>query len=442
MLSTLLPGIREVRAPLAAGTLWALAAWILWEPLVPSAADAKQAAGVAHSLYRLHEVVPPLALGAAAGFLVYLLGSLSIALLSDSLRALFRVSISRSRENFNALTPAALSALYRVARETRQDIEASLAPIGASLPEFLNDALELPFVETRQSPLGRFIRKLWSSLEGVQSYRRRRQRTIIMRHAPAPPPEAATEPQLVDLAVRDLDTVTTARLLGKDQQLYSAIDRRRAELEFRLAVIPPLTALFAAISFRAPSSVANTLLFPLALAAMFGLFWDALRHQREAHGLLIAAAADGRVRFPTLERLLTNARSLTEMTSQQTAWLVERQLDRAIVILGKLDSFPSSALAASEAVARTERLVQPLVVKLEEPLRVAASRSLATLRDAAGLWSNGVNGRLDYPWTETGAKALGAARKALDDYRNCLRALGAPTAPDSVAVHRHETAGD
>jgi hypothetical protein len=40
VLTSLLPGLRELRAPLSAGVLWLLAIWFLAEPSVPDAEDA------------------------------------------------------------------------------------------------------------------------------------------------------------------------------------------------------------------------------------------------------------------------------------------------------------------------------------------------------------------------------------------------------------------
>jgi hypothetical protein len=136
MLSNLLPGLRELRAPFAAGVLWLLAIWVRWEPLLPTPEDAKKTPGIANSFYRLHELVPDVALGATAGFFVYLLGSLSVALLSDPLRALFRVSLSGDDRRLNPLTPSTVDALHRLARRTRVEIETFVAPLGINAAAF------------------------------------------------------------------------------------------------------------------------------------------------------------------------------------------------------------------------------------------------------------------------------------------------------------------
>jgi hypothetical protein len=103
MLSNLLPGLRELRAPFAAGVLWLLAAWFRWEPFIPGPDDAKKISGLANQLLSPTGAAPDVALGATVGFIVYLLGSLSVALLSDQLRAFFRVSLSSDDQMLNPL---------------------------------------------------------------------------------------------------------------------------------------------------------------------------------------------------------------------------------------------------------------------------------------------------------------------------------------------------
>jgi hypothetical protein len=61
------------------------------------------------------------------------------------------------------------------------------------------------------------------------------------------------EALLARAVLRDLDVVATTRLLGRDQELYSAVDRHQAEVEFRLAVIPPLLVLVISLGARSQS---------------------------------------------------------------------------------------------------------------------------------------------------------------------------------------------
>jgi hypothetical protein len=82
----------------------------------------------------------------------------------------------------------------------------------------------------------------------------RRNGVVAALHGDTQPVDAdARREALLALAVlRDLDVVATTRL-GRDQELYSAVDRNRAEVEFRLAVIPPLLVLAISLGLSSDS---------------------------------------------------------------------------------------------------------------------------------------------------------------------------------------------
>ncbi|MET9406164.1 hypothetical protein ABZX90_10380 [Streptomyces sp. NPDC002935] len=73
MLTNLLPGLRDVRAPLSTGCIWLLTLWLFLEERVPTR---QQAGGVWASLYRLGAVVGPAGVLAAGAFLAYLVGAM------------------------------------------------------------------------------------------------------------------------------------------------------------------------------------------------------------------------------------------------------------------------------------------------------------------------------------------------------------------------------
>jgi hypothetical protein len=73
MLANLLPGIREIRAPLAAGYIWVIALWITFFDYIPKRDEAQ---GVWKSLYQLSATVGTAATLAAVSFAAYLIGSL------------------------------------------------------------------------------------------------------------------------------------------------------------------------------------------------------------------------------------------------------------------------------------------------------------------------------------------------------------------------------
>jgi hypothetical protein len=126
MLTSLLPGLRELRAPLAAGYIWLLAGWIAFESRV---ADRDDATEVLRSLYRLDDALSGVGLFAAATFVAYLVGSLSTTLFSRLLRRLFRASwfVNSELSAIEPLTDNAVRSLRQLARESRERMEISLA---------------------------------------------------------------------------------------------------------------------------------------------------------------------------------------------------------------------------------------------------------------------------------------------------------------------------
>ena len=417
MLSNLLPGLRELRAPFAAGALWVLAAWMAWEPQIPSEGVAT---GVASSVYRLRALVPAVASGAALGFLAYLVGSLSVAVFSDAIKSSFPIHITRTRRRFNTLVPAAVEALYRIAADTRQDIEALGVIPNQAVEDHVKRRAAHPDDMSLRKPFQRFWQRMTDVVSTMSPRKRLRRWREVMRHAPHPPPEADVDLQLVRLAVSELDVVTTARLLGKDPDLYSAIDRHRAEVEFRVGVIPPLLALFVAVATRVDGVLVRLALVAAGIVAVAGLCWDALKQQRQAHGLLIDAAADGRVQFPSLDRLRRMVTGVAQMSHTQTAQLVNVELTRAVFFVSKLDSFAPSALAAVEATDQAARRFALLEDRLSPEVRRAALHCVEALKGAARLWDEGVHGKLDHPWVDRGQAAVQNAMWAFDRFKEAV----------------------
>jgi hypothetical protein len=83
VLANLLPGVRELRAPLAAGYIWLLAGWLVAQPHVPSRSDAT---GPLAAIYDLGDAVSAVGLGVAVSFVAYLLGAVSEGLWETPLR--------------------------------------------------------------------------------------------------------------------------------------------------------------------------------------------------------------------------------------------------------------------------------------------------------------------------------------------------------------------
>ncbi|MGW5279462.1 hypothetical protein ACWERI_08400 [Streptomyces collinus] len=73
MLMTLLPGLRELRTPLACGYIWLLSMWIAFHGKIPSR---REATGIARAIYDLSGQTGKPATLAAVSFLAFIIGSI------------------------------------------------------------------------------------------------------------------------------------------------------------------------------------------------------------------------------------------------------------------------------------------------------------------------------------------------------------------------------
>src|SRR3954469_23060979 len=77
VLMNLLPGLRDLRTPLAVGYLWLTALWLVFGNRVPDPGDAS---GLVHDLYRAASAVGTTASLAALTFTAYLMGTRSLVI--------------------------------------------------------------------------------------------------------------------------------------------------------------------------------------------------------------------------------------------------------------------------------------------------------------------------------------------------------------------------
>lgn len=353
MLASILPGLRQIRAPLAAGYLWLVVAWVALERSVP---ERDAADGVLASFYRASDLLSAIGVGVALSFAAYLLGSLSAGGMTQVLRLSFPRAWHGSSDRFRTepggprtpLSPQASAALRQIVRASQDKLISSLAlTSGWDLDRFLEEKLvtegrgSVPHARSRTEGLGRWLSVRVSRLR----FRRRYQRPELIGPGSAEPVDIEVQraSQLARAVLDDLDVVANTRLLGRDQELYAEVDRNRAEVEFRLAIIPPIVALAAAVGARG-GLVALLVMLPIGVLFASALLNDAVRSEKAANQILLQAIADRRVHAPTLERLETAAAALA---SQQQPELMSAAASDLVVAL-------QAALGSLEHVGRSE----------------------------------------------------------------------------------------
>jgi hypothetical protein len=292
MLLNLLPGLRELRAPLAAGYIWLFAAWLAFNGDIP------EPAGAANFFDQFE------ALGAAAAltFAAYLIGSF----LSDlfgfvwyAIRLVRIGPISGSPESY----PVGMLGDNRL-RERLIRIQASepLSPEGAAaLDEVAKRTVRRIPPERRGDVDRRVFRDADYRVRGPGGPRWLLGRRTAYEPWKLKVGDSADDEQTLALHVvaalgDELDTARF-RLLSEEKDLFHEVDRLSAEGEFRLAVTPPLTAVVAVLAATA-SLLWLLALLPLGVLVMLGLM-----RQEQSGDRIVYAIRAAKIRTPTLEQL-------------------------------------------------------------------------------------------------------------------------------------------
>jgi hypothetical protein len=229
MLAGLLPGVRELRAPLAAGYLWLLLGWLILEATLVSA-DAK---GTFEPFTKLAPVAKGFGITVVVSFAAYLLGSLAV------------------------------SAIPRIPRPRRRTIRApgSMSEDGwASLKLWAEDAIQ-----------GVLARIRAESPRGADALLR------LVRPDTFDPDVLAGA-----IATNDFPLIKT-QLLANAEKLHSEVDRKESEAGFRFAIVPPLLGL---VTY---ATATGSLVWMAAGIPVLALLYQGWEFEREAADTLVTA---------------------------------------------------------------------------------------------------------------------------------------------------------
>ncbi|MGW2612860.1 hypothetical protein ACWC4A_52740 [Streptomyces mirabilis] len=277
MLATLLPGVREIRTPLAVGYTWLLALWLAVGHRIP---DSDRASGVVADVYRLAHAAGIVAVGVAVSVGAYILGVIT--------------------------TPIGLGIIYAIGNLMRRTPAASITP-GHRRGQKVTEALGY-VVETR----------LADRLSEDSAFRGR----VVEWLTANPPPDAQSVTSdgwedevlgnlwtrrwavyravhiesVVEQLQADQDRIL-GRLRGTSDPIALEHDRLQAEGDFRIAMFGPLAAVCIVTSIRWSPWMFLTL--PLLII----LIYVGVEARTEAEQGLAGALASGRVIDPALARL-------------------------------------------------------------------------------------------------------------------------------------------
>lgn len=238
MLGILIPGVREVRAPLAAGTLLLVSAYLL---LFDSASSVFTGDEVSPGLRSIYDLLGKTGLLLAGAIAAYLVGTV-----------ITRLTNQRMRLRQLALVPRIAAADYRTVERKPRRL-----------------AVQAPF--SRPS-----LRRIYRLCE--------------QRDVPA------------EMVLGEIVLSGGKRLLAVNRDLYADYDRFQSEAEFRLAVVPPALLLAVAVALQVPALLVVEVGAVALVAVLGGfVFLDALAIQRDANSMYAHTVADGVVSTPSLD---------------------------------------------------------------------------------------------------------------------------------------------
>jgi hypothetical protein len=255
VLASLLPGLRDIRTPLAAGYLWVVVLWLLLHDYVPKSAT--EAQGAVGSLYQLGSLVGGSAGLAAVSFIAYLLG-LILAIFTERLGTLIKAKISRE----HAPSPDA-----RKQSQLGRFVDTALFDFEQDYPRFT----VYDYVDVFGQMPGRTVHREEKSRDEVRQ-------------------------TFLEFVIDEYPAIAI-RLQAKNRDLWDTYDRHTAEAEFRLGIAPPLVLASVTLAFQASPWWLCLLVVPAALV------WLAWREFKQANLTLTQAITLKIVEPPALERL-------------------------------------------------------------------------------------------------------------------------------------------
>jgi hypothetical protein len=307
--ANLVPGIRDLRAPLAAGCVWLLAGWLALSPELPTKA---KATGIYKSLLELGDVVSVVGKGAALAFTAYLVGAVSEVL---------GHALARAPRRVPAAVKAAVKAPFASVRQMHDayfqvrsgaPVQPARSPSGRQVAPLLSDvALEdlTLFISDEFSQLPASVEKHPISTRDPE--RSEADRGTFQRPTGAKGPGRKQAPVLrLREQVMTEFSRTRRRLLTTKPELFSEIDRLRSEAELRKALALPLAALAIALAKPRDDGAMWTDLGSYDLWWLIGgafvvtsLAWQGQRRRQEADEALVDALITRQVVAPAIERL-------------------------------------------------------------------------------------------------------------------------------------------
>lgn len=275
MLASILPGLRDLRVPLASGFLWLVVVWLLAHQWIPTKDEAD---GLAAEVYTVFGAFGSAALIAVTSFVAYIVGILIARPTSWIVVTFAELITPRS----STIGPSLL------AGRTPRFISRATEAEALQLAERMSDEMISAGLGAGSASSADIYEELFSNDE-------RRLGTTQSR--------SASVAQIYEAMRREIPLVAT-RLLANNRELFDRYDRADAEASFRFAIAIPIFAIacIGSITLGLPWwGICISTLAGLAVAGLIAA--DGSRKRREANDAIFQAVFVNEVQFPAIDAI-------------------------------------------------------------------------------------------------------------------------------------------
>jgi hypothetical protein len=262
MLASLLPGLRELRAPLAAGALWLTAIFVATRAIAERDIRIAALRPVIDSFSALGSSIDETwGAGVILTFTAFLVGALSHGFITDLLRSVSDSVSGRGRRSINLVARQRMASIVdaldldHLTKVRTSAIDPVLDTAILYARRNLGEAVELD-EETQKI----------KEKEEEEEEREHRRPDMVLTEEQAKwlkPYEEKWRDSVrsgleerVPVEIEDELQLVATRLIGREPGLFEQYDRLRGEAEFRMGLVPPLAALSLTVAFVAFSWIA------------------------------------------------------------------------------------------------------------------------------------------------------------------------------------------
>jgi hypothetical protein len=292
-----MPGLREIRTPLAVGYAWALVLYLAFGHRLP---DPAHATGLLADVYRIGRLVTPAGIAVAASVAAYLLGVIVVPVTAALTKVVLR---------WRQVTPARLAHLTGKSPDD-QIADAFQAIVIERLADRLRDDAEFRAALVRHGvDLGR---QNGAEIDQTRLDERLRRNASMRRDAI----DSAIDFSSGSREQNALLPEMVQRMRGRDDRAATEYDRLASESDFRAGMAWPLLALLVVLAVRVSAW------WLLGLPATLLLIASASAAALQATLLLSSVIASRRYEEPAIQIFDTiPAQQLLRQQEQPTAWL-------------------------------------------------------------------------------------------------------------------------